>query len=306
MLDDCRRCRHAGRQPELHQPFTSAVGASGLGTGFAPWSSDPSENVTGRMPVPAKKPKKAAKRVRYVLSADQRLRRLSLRKMAERRKKPKSPPRSNRPVPEPAATDAPRLPDTPPVRWGSSRAIGLAITGIVTAAILIGVGLPGGTPSEDRGASPAGATPQLEIESAAPAPDPPIVPATKPAAASKASPRNRSDGKSPAVERVKPSTAAAAPEPATDGKDEAIVTLTGCLDLDKQTFRLKDASGPGAPKTRSWRSGFRKRASTIDLVDPGNILSLRTHVGERVAATGTLDGGELRARSLRVVSYSCR
>jgi hypothetical protein len=180
------------------------------------------------------------------------------------------------------------------------------MTGVVTAAILIAAGLPGGTPSDDRGASRPAATPQLEAETAAPAPDPPIAPATKPSAASKTSTTDRSTGRSPAVERVKPSTGAPPLESTTDAKDETIVTLTGCLDLDKQTFRLKDASGPGAPKTRSWRFGFRKRASTIDLVDPGNTLSLRTHVGERVAATGTLDDGELRARSLHVVSYSCR
>lgn len=256
--------------------------------------------------MPAKKPRKPAKRVRYVLSADQRLRRLSLRKMADGRKKPKSQPRSNRPVPEAAAPDAPHAAETPPVWWRSSRAIGLAMTGVVTAAILIAAGLPGGTPGDDRGASRPAATPQLETESAAPAPGPPIAPATKPSAASKDSPADRSTRKSAAVEEVKPSPEAAAPEATSDGKEETIVTLTGCLDLDKQTFKLKDASGPAVPKTRSWRSGFRKRASAIDVVDPGNILSLRTHVGERVAATGTLDGGELRARSLRVVSYSCR
>jgi hypothetical protein len=181
------------------------------------------------------------------------------------------------------------------------------MTGVVTAAILIAAGLPGGTPGDDRGASRPAATPQLETATAAPAPpDPPIAPPTKPSAASKDSPADRSTRKSAAVEEVKPSPEAAAPESASDGKEETIVTLTGCLELDKQTFRLKDASGPAVPKTRSWRSGFRKRASTIDVVDRGNILSLRTHVGERVAATGTLDGGELRARSLRVVSYSCR
>ena len=257
------------------------------------------------MPVATKKLTKPAKRVRSALSADQRRRRQSPRKMAGGRKKPKSRPRSN-PVPEAAATDVPPPPDTSAMWWGSSRAIALAMTGVVVAAILIAAGLPGGTPSDDRGASGPGAMPQLETETAAPAPDPPIAPATKLSAPSKTSTTDRSTGRSPAVEGVKPSSAAAAPESTTGGKDETIVTLTGCVDLDKQTFRLKDASGPGAPKTRSWRSGFRKRASTIDLVDPGNTLSLRTHVGERVAATGTFEDGELRARSLRVVSYSCR
>jgi hypothetical protein len=258
------------------------------------------------MPVPAKKPRKPAKRIRYVLSADQRLRRLSLRKIAEGRKKPKSQARSNRPVPDAAATNAPPVPDAPPVWWGSPRAIGLAMTGVVTAAILIAAGLPGGRPGDDRVASPPAATTQLETESAAPAPDPPIAPAMKPSATSNGSLADRPTRKSPAVAEANPSTVAAAAESAIGARDETIVTLTGCLDLDKQTFRLKDASGPAAPRTRSWRSGFRKRASTIDVVDPGNTLSLRTHVGERVAATGTLDDGELRARSLRVVSYSCR
>ena len=256
--------------------------------------------------MPTKKPKKPAKRARSLVSADQR-RRQPLRKKAEGRKKPKPQPRPNRPVPEAAATEAPPPPDTAPVWWGSSRAIGLAITGVVTAAILIAAGLPGGTPGDDRGVPRPGATPQLETESAAPAPDPPIAPATTLSAASKTSSTERSTSETPVVEGVKPSMpAAAASESTTSGKDETIVTLTGCLDLDKQTFRLKDASGPAAPKTRSWRSGFRKRASTIDLVDPGNTLSLRTHVGERVTATGTLDDRELRAHSLRVVSYSCR
>lgn len=255
--------------------------------------------------MPAKKSKKPAKRVRHVLSLNQRPRRPSLRKTSEGRKKPKSQPRSSRPVPEAAVTETPHPSDTPPVQWGSARSIGLVMTCVVIAAILIAAGLPGGTPSDDRGASGPAATP-LETESAVPAPDLPIAPAPKPPAASKTSTADRSIDKSPALEAAKPSTVAAAPESTTAANDETIVTLTGCLELDEQTFRLKDASGPGAPKTRSWRSGFRKRASTIDVVDPGNMLSLRTHVGERVAATGTLDERELRARALRVVAYSCR
>jgi len=84
--------------------------------------------------------------------------------------------------------------------------------------------------------------------------------------------------------------------------------MTGCLHLDQQTFTLEDVSGSEVPRTRSWRFGFfkKKPASSIDVIDAGNSLRLQNHLGERVAATGTLEDRKLRARTLRTVSGSCR
>lgn len=108
---------------------------------------------------------------------------------------------------------------------------------------------------------------------------------------------------------VKTSTAAAAvettpaPEPV---KDMALVTITGCLEREDEAFWLKEASGADAPKSRSWRSGFlKKRPPSIKLVDATNALRLPRHVGQRVAATGTLSNRDLRASSLQRVGASC-
>jgi hypothetical protein len=91
-----------------------------------------------------------------------------------------------------------------------------------------------------------------------------------------------------------------------DARHAASVTITGCLQHDEQTFWLKDASGAGAPKTRSWRSGFlTKRAPHLEVVDAANALKLSNYVGQRVAATGTLMNRELQVRSLRPVAASC-
>lgn len=74
------------------------------------------------------------------------------------------------------------------------------------------------------------------------------------------------------------------------------------------TFWLKDTSGmPETPKTRSWKSGFlKKRPSRVGLVSATNAVKLPNYVGERVAATGALMDGQMRARSLRRVSASCK
>jgi len=256
--------------------------------------------------VPAKKPNKPAKRVRYVLSADQRLRRLSLRKMSDGRNKKKSKARFSgaRPTPQP---DSPHSNDTPHLRWASSRAIGLAMTGVVTLAILIAAGLPSGTTTGDDTRPRLAAQPQAEVEGTATTEaNRKIASAPKPLAMNTAA-TDRATRKSPAPAGVKASPVSAAPAKAPEASEApAVVTVTGCLDLDKRTVRLKETSGASAPMTRSWRFGFKKRASTIDLVDAGNTLQLQNHVGQRVAATGTLEDRALRVRALRVLSSSCR
>ena len=87
----------------------------------------------------------------------------------------------------------------------------------------------------------------------------------------------------------------------------APVTLAGCLERADETFRLKDALGADAPKSRSWKSGFLKKSSaSIELVDPANRLRLTSRVGQRVSVTGTLADGQMHVRSLRRVAGSCK
>lgn len=92
--------------------------------------------------------------------------------------------------------------------------------------------------------------------------------------------------------------------PVTTASDE--VTITGCLDIDADHFRLTDTEGANAPKSRSWRSGFfRKRAATVDLVGSIDALSLHPQIGQRIAATGVLTSRTLKVSSMRTVSPAC-
>jgi hypothetical protein len=96
-----------------------------------------------------------------------------------------------------------------------------------------------------------------------------------------------------------------------DGSDPAAaapsaVTITGCLERDDETFRLKNTTGTQAPKARSWKSGFlKKNSASIDIVAAANRVRLPNHVGQRVVVTGTLVDREMRVRSLRSVAASC-
>jgi hypothetical protein len=87
----------------------------------------------------------------------------------------------------------------------------------------------------------------------------------------------------------------------------ASVTITGCLERHDEDFRLKDASGAGVSKSRSWKSGFLKKSTpSIDVVDASHKLKFGDHVGQRVSVTGTLDDREMQARTLKRVSVDCR
>ena len=92
-----------------------------------------------------------------------------------------------------------------------------------------------------------------------------------------------------------------------DVKDAPIsATINGCLERDGDEFRLKDTEGEKAPKARSWKSGFLKKGSPkIDVVDSGNRLKLKDHVGQRVTVSGMLSDREMQARSLKSVAPSC-
>jgi hypothetical protein len=101
-------------------------------------------------------------------------------------------------------------------------------------------------------------------------------------------------------------TSNASPSAATPSAAKAApVTITGCLEVDKDTFRLKDTEGADAPKSRSWKSGFMKKGQAkLELVAaPG--ANLAAQVGRRVSVTGMLDDREMQVRSVRRVAASC-
>ncbi|MDO8677417.1 MAG: hypothetical protein Q7R30_02480 [Acidobacteriota bacterium] len=111
-----------------------------------------------------------------------------------------------------------------------------------------------------------------------------------------------------ATPAAKPVVMAAATTPAVDAPASAVaqspelISLTGCLQHDDGTFRLKDTAGADAPKSRNWKSGFlRKRAASVEVVDSANRLGLPTHVGQRVTVTGVLLNKEMRARAVQRV-----
>lgn len=229
-----------------------------------------------------KRGKGPSRSIQYRLLADRKLQRLSLRKVTERLKRAKKAPRSIRPkkvVPAKAATT---------FAWAtSSRAIVLAMICVIVAAALV-------TARQDP--------PRAVVEH------------TGPPSAGIALPKNTSsqrEAKKPVTAKdsaaVPLKAAVESPPPQAELHDAGAVTMTGCLELDEGTFRLADVSGVDAPKSRSWRSGFlRKRPARVELVDATNMLRLPNHVGRRIAATGTLIDGEMRARSLRLVAASCR
>jgi hypothetical protein len=94
----------------------------------------------------------------------------------------------------------------------------------------------------------------------------------------------------------------------TESTAPGLVTITGCLEVSTggDEFRLADIEGDSAPKSRSWRTGFfKKRATPVTLIEPPDVPALKSNVGHRVAATGRLDGRDLRVNSLRAVGASC-
>jgi hypothetical protein len=268
--------------------------------------------------VPVKKAKKAARSVRYVLSADQRFQKLSLRKMTERVKKGKQPSRSSRSK-KPARTSSSimRLP------WAiDTRTIVLGAVCVVAAAALVGARQPSlRSDVANVDAQMAAQTPWQELKIAAPtearktvvpnapravmvktsadgstlkkqpvesvkvpqmtlAAKPPLGESTpKPAALESTTKTLAAEPRArPLAPEVSPKAAAVELTATAEVQSVPAVTVTGCLAVDDETFWLKDPSGADAPKSRSWKSGFLKK---------------------RAAAIEVVDG----ARSLRLASY---
>ena len=84
------------------------------------------------------------------------------------------------------------------------------------------------------------------------------------------------------------------------------VTITGCLEENHDTFKLKNTEGLDAPKSRNWKTGFlTKHSASLTLVDQKNRMKLGNHVGERVSVTGMLSEHELDVRSISRVANTC-
>jgi hypothetical protein len=95
--------------------------------------------------------------------------------------------------------------------------------------------------------------------------------------------------------------------PAATGAEEPAtpVTLAGCVERTGEGFWLQNASGDGAPKSRSWKSGFLRRKSlSVELIDRGYTHRLATYVGQRVETTGVLVDREMNVKTLKVLG-SC-
>jgi cytoskeletal protein RodZ len=199
--------------------------------------------------------------------------------------------------------------------------IGLAAVCLVATAILIAR-----QPSQPADTT-AAETPPQEAKVTEPSPKKVAVPqvqakkiaVTKPPAVGEVRARTLTTGvtmaKAPEATARTSEAAAKAPEaiakaPETMVKAPAVesggVTITGCLERDNDTFRLRDTTGADAPKARSWKSGFLKKGSaSIEIVDAANRLKLSNHIGQRVSVTGMLLDREMQARSLQRVGASC-
>jgi len=165
------------------------------------------------------------------------------------------------------------------IRETSTRTMVIAVMCFVGAAMLIGAA------TSDVHQDKAGAHPQ----------------APKPAASSSMAAVAPTGGAADAV--VPPVPMGDSPAAA---KKPAPVTITGCLERDDNSFRLKETVGENAPKSRSWKSGFLKKGpAPVAVVDASNRLKLPAHVGERVSVTGTLVDREMQGRSLQRVAASC-
>jgi hypothetical protein len=104
--------------------------------------------------------------------------------------------------------------------------------------------------------------------------------------------------------KARPAAAGSPVAPKTASEIPDAVMIEGCLEQTGQTFRLKDTSGEGAPRSRSWKSGFlKKRSRPVDVVDWNN--RLKDHVGERVSVSGMFVDGEMRVSTLRRVAAIC-
>lgn len=242
--------------------------------------------------------------LRYLLSADPRLHKLSLRKLVDRSKKAAAPKRSR------SKTTSRRVGDS--LRWpwtASPGAIGIASVGVLAAATL----LAAGQMSDRSDMHDAVDTPAWEARLSASAAPPHTEKLAAPSKPRMSEPAKGPNGKPSTMkvetakpEPAKPASTVAPVATATVAESAApgSVTITGCLAKSKDGYWMKDASGADLSKSRSWRTGFFKKSSPRVDVSSSSV-QLGSYVGQRVSATGMLEENELRARSVRRIAASC-
>ena len=266
--------------------------------------------------MPAKKtrqPGNTGKAV-YLLSADRKFRRLSLKKISERVKGARRRTRGRSiamtaAAAEPVSTAA-RNPA--PAKVAS---IALVLAGLFLLATLAGGSWPSASSMDPQVAAAqtedaAVLTADVAGAPAVPAKAPAVSPAANAPRESNASPV-RPAVTSTATSRPKetinvpaPPSAPADAHPAAAAASIDTVTISGCLDFDGKSAWLKDTSGDDAPRTRSWRSGFlRKRSPRIALVDGPS--SAEVYDGRLVSVTGVLVDREMRVSSLKPIAGDC-
>jgi len=276
--------------------------------------------------VPAKKtrqPGKTGKAV-YLLSADRKFRRLSLKKISERVKGARRRTRG-RSTPMTAAAAEPVSTAARNPAPAKVASIALVLAGLFLLAMLAGGSWPSTSSVDPQVAAAQTENPAVLTADVAGAPAVPAkVPAVSPAAnapresnASPVRPAVTSTATSRPMETTKAraETAPVPPSPArpsspADAHSAAAaasidtVTISGCLDFDGKSAWLKDTSGVDAPRTRSWRSGFlRKRSPRIALVDGPS--SAEVYDGRLVSVTGVLVDREMRVSSLKPIAGDC-
>ena len=205
-------------------------------------------------------------------------------------------------VPAFAAVPAPAAGPTP-IR---SRSVLIAIVALSGAVIVAAMGRSRGPETAAADVSLTADMPidvpssPTEIEAAPPAPKTPPLPEPRTTTAAAAT-------STPAF--AEPATPEAKPEPVEASTslivtpaatiDTPTSTIVGCLTFDDGAFRLKDASGIDAPKSRSWKSGFLKavgdhrRRRRRSVARPGG--SRRTARRGGGHASGARDSGAIAA-----------
>jgi hypothetical protein len=187
----------------------------------------------------------------------------------------------------------------------------LAALAVVIASVAV-IGIAGREPSQ---ADDVASDVVLSATAAQDMPRPVTTSRAAPVPTSRTTPASRVENKAPVTQtkasadqrsEVGSQKSEGAPSAAPSTQTAQAITITGCLERDDDTFRLKDTEGEDAPQSRSWKGGFVRRSNrSVDVVDSLNRFKLENHVGERVSATGTLVDGDMQLRSLRRVAASC-
>ncbi len=276
--------------------------------------------------MPAKKtrqPGKTGKAV-YLLSADRKFRRLSLKKISERVKGARRRTRG-RSTPMTAAAAEPVSTAARNPAPAKVASIALVLAGLFLLAMLAGGSWPSTSSVDPQVAAaqtenPAVLTADVAGAPAVPAKAPAVSPAASAPRESNASPvrpavTSTATSRPMETTKARAETAPVPPSPArpsspADAHSAAAaasidtVTISGCLDFDGKSAWLKDTSGVDAPRTRSWRSGFlRKRSPRIALVDGPS--SAEVYDGRLVSVTGVLVDREMRVSSLKPIAGDC-